>query len=156
MRQGFGLVVAVLAAVALASTAQASSIKVSGVQSAQQADGSYLMTGSLIGVWWTTGFYVKGYQVSGGVQGGGTEMFAGCLDADSSGACGSGDPTGTIDFEFTFSSKYDPTFTTLLHGRCHHPVTGGTGDFAGVSGVLDFTDDPATGCSYYRGHLDLA
>ena len=155
MRRGFGLVVAAFAAVVLASTAQASSLQVSGVQSPQQADGSYLMTGSLIGVWWTTGFYVKGYEVSGGVQGGGRETFVGCLDADSSGACDSADPAGTIDFEFSFSSKYDPTFTTLLHGRCHHPVVGGTGDFAGVTGVLDFKDDPITGCSSYRGHLDL-
>jgi len=24
-----------------------------------------------------------------------------------------------------------------------------------VTGVLDFKDDPVTGCAYYRGHLDL-
>ena len=41
------------------------------------------------------------------------------------------------------------------HGRCHHPITGGTGDFAGATGVLRFKDDPVAGCSYYSGHLTL-
>jgi hypothetical protein len=149
------VVVAALAAVALASGAQAGTMQIGGAQSAEQPDGSKLMSGSLIGVWWTTSFYVKGVEASGGVQGGGTEMFVGCLDANANGACNAGDPTGTIDLSFTFTAKYDPSFTTELHGRCHHPVVGGTGDFAGVTGVLDFKDDPVTGCADYRGHLDL-
>ncbi len=98
---------------------------------------------------------MSGFEVSGGVQGGGTETFVGCLDANANGTCDTGDLAGTIDFEFTFTAKYDPSFTTELHGRCHHPIVGGTGDFAGVTGVLDFKDDPVTGCAYYRGHLDL-
>jgi hypothetical protein len=144
-----------LAAAALAATAHAGTIQLSGVQSAQQGDGSYLMSGSLIGVWWTTSFYVREFQPSGGVQGGGTETFIGCFDANADAACGTGDPVGTIDFAYTFSAKYDPSFTTELHGRCHHVVGGGTGGFAGVTGVIDFKDDPATGCAYYHGHLDL-
>jgi hypothetical protein len=155
MRKALVIVVAALAVVALASAAQAGTIQVSGVQSAPQPDGSYLMSGGLIGVWWTTSFFVKGFEPSGGVQGNGTETFAGCLDANADGTCNARDPIGTIDFSFTFTTKYDPSFTTELHGRCHHPVVDGTGDFAGVTGVLDFKDDPVTGCSYYRGHLDL-
>ena len=147
--------IAVLAAVAFASAAQAGTVQVDGVQSATQADGSKLMRGSLIGVWWTTSFYVSGFESSGTGRGGGTETFVGCLDMNTSGACDAGDANGTIDFAFTFTAKYDPSFTTELRGRCHHPVLGGTGDFAGVTGVLDFKDDPVTGCATYRGHLDL-
>jgi hypothetical protein len=156
MRRAMLATATVLAAAAFAATAaQAGAIQVSGVQSAPQADGSYAMSGSLIGVWWTTSFVLQGIEPSGGVQGTGTETFVGCLDANGSGACDGVDPRGTIDFTFTFTGKYDPTFTTEIHGRCHHPVVGGTGGFAGVRGVLDFKDDPITGCSYYRGHLDL-
>jgi len=145
----------VLAAAVLASAAQAGTIQVGGVQSPPQADGSSLMSGSLIGVWWTTSFFVRQLEASGGIQGSGTETFVGCLDANGSGACDGGDPAGTIDFAFTYSVKYDPSFSAEKHGRCHHVVVGGTGGFAGVGGVLDFKDDPATGCAYYRGHLDL-
>jgi hypothetical protein len=155
MRKALVVVVAALAAVVLGSAAQAGTIQVSGVQSASQPDGSKLMSGSLIGLWWTTSFYVSGFEASGTGRGGGTETFVGCLDANGSGTCDTGDATGTIDFAFTFTAKYDPSFTTELRGRCHHPVVGGTGDFAGVTGVLDFKDDPVTGCAYYRGHLDL-
>ena len=41
------------------------------------------------------------------------------------------------------------------HGRCHHPITGGTGGFAGATGVVHFKDDPVTGCAYYSGHVAL-
>ena len=155
MRKALVVLVAALAAAALAAAAQAGTTQVGGLQSAEQQDGSRLMSGSLIGVWWTTSFYISRFQPSGGVQGGGTETFVGCLDATANGTCDAGDPAGTIDFSFTFTAKYDPSFTAELHGRCHHPVVGGTGDFAGVTGVLDFKDDPVTGCADYRGHLDL-
>jgi hypothetical protein len=89
------------------------------------------------------------------VLGSGTETFDGCFDSDLSGTCDAGEPAGSIFLTFKFSGKYDPTFTVEQHGRCHHPVVGGTGGFAGVTGVLDFKDDPVTGCAYYKGHLDL-
>ena len=143
-------------AVLVAAAAQAGTIQVSGIQSAQRPDGSYLMSGSLIGTWWTTSFVVKGVEPSGGVQGSGTETFVGCLDRNADAVCGSGDLNGTIDFSFTFTGKYDRSFTNEIHGRCHHPIVGGTGDFAGVGGVLDFHDDPVTGCAAYNGHLTLS
>jgi hypothetical protein len=155
MRKAAILAATAAAAVMLASTAQAGVIQVGGVQSPQHADGSYSMAGSLVGTWWPTSFDLQGFEPSGGIQGSGTEMFVGCLDVNGNAACDADDVSGTIDFSFTFSAKYDPTFTTELHGRCHHPVTGGTGGFAGVTGVLDFKDDPVTGCAYYRGHLAL-
>jgi hypothetical protein len=155
MRKALAAVAIVLVVAGLASVAQAGTIQVSGVQSPQQADGSYLMGGSLIGVWWITSFYVRGWEVSGGVQGSGTETFVGCLDANGNATCDSGDAAGTIDFAFTYSAKYDPSFSVEVHGRCHHVVVGGTAGFSGVGGVLDFKDEPASGCAYYRGHLDL-
>jgi hypothetical protein len=156
MRRALVVAATVVAAAAFTATAESrGTMQVSGVQSAPQADGSDLMSGSLIGVWWTTSFVVKGVEPSGGVQGSGTETFVGCLDANGSGTCDADDPSGTIDFAFTFTAKYDPSFTTQFHGRCHHPVVDGTGDFAGATGVLDFKDDTATGSADYRGHLDL-
>ncbi len=85
----------------------------------------------------------------------GTEEFDGCLDANGDGSCGAGEPAGTLSFNYKFSGKYDPITFAQQHGRCHHPITGGTGDFARASGVLRFKDDPAIGCSYYSGHLTL-
>src|SRR4051794_17921349 len=123
-----------LVAAAFAAAAQAGTIQVSGVQSPQQADGSYLMGGSLIGVWWTTSFYVREFEVSGGVQGSGTETFVGCLDANGDHACDLGDPSGTIDFAFTYSTKYDPSFSVEIHGRGHHAIVGGTGGITAARG----------------------
>jgi len=113
----------------------------------------YTMTGGLNGGWVQTSFVLLGLTPSGGVRGSGTEVFTGCYDADGNGACGAGDPTGTINFSFTYTGRFDMSTGALLHGRCHHPVTGGTGDFAHVSGVLSFHDDPVTGCSSYTGNL---
>jgi hypothetical protein len=31
-----------------------------------------------------------------------------------------------------------------VHGRCHHPIVSGTDGFAGISGVINFTDDVST------------
>src|SRR6478672_2761149 len=118
MRKALVVVVAALAAVVLGSAAQAGTIQVSGVQSASQPHGSKLMSGSLIGLWWTTSFYVSGFEPSGTGRGGGTETFVGCLDANATGTCDGADTTGTIDFVFTFTAKYDRSFTIELHGRC--------------------------------------
>jgi hypothetical protein len=57
-----------LVVAALASAAQAGKIQVSGVQS-PQPDGSYLMNGSLIGVWSTTSVLREGIRAGGGRPG---------------------------------------------------------------------------------------
>ncbi len=120
-------------------------------------EGTYTMSGDLIGDWSTLSFKGVEPTPSGAVRGAGTELFDGCFDANGNGACDGQDPTGTMTFSFTYTGRYDTTTEpwTLLHGRCHHPVTGGTGGFAGASGVLNFHDDPATGCSSYQGTLRL-
>ena len=111
--------------------------------------------GDFIGFWWTTTFELGVTTPSGVVTGTGTERFHGCLDANANGVCDPSDPAGSLYLSFTYSGKFDPQTFALLHGRCHHPVTGGTRDFAGATGVVQMRDDPVTGCTYYRGHLKL-
>jgi hypothetical protein len=111
--------------------------------------------GDLIGSWWTTSFALRTVTRSGVVTGSGTERFDGCWDRNGNGACDGADPSGSLFLTFTYSGKFDPETFALLHGRCHHPVTGGTGGFTGVGGVVQMRDDPETGCTYYRGHLTL-
>jgi hypothetical protein len=158
-------------AASAASTGAASAnrtIQVAGIQRLvsigdpfDPADDLYSMEGygdgrpALVGGWKTTSFSYGVITPSGVVTGTGTEEFDGCLDANGDGACGASEPTGTLDFSFEFSGKYDPITFAQQHGRCHHPITGGTGSFAAATGVLHFKDDPATGCSYYSGHVKL-
>lgn len=105
----------------------------------------YLMTGDLEGCWWIDTFNVKPMPVQGTLLARGTETFIGTL----------GGRHGTFRTTYTFTAKFDGA--TELHGRCHHPITEGTGVFAGARGVLNFTDvldtDPV---SYpYWGNIQL-
>ena len=145
---------AAAALVSVGSTADAAKgTKVEGVQMPSAVPGVSTMTGDLVGDWYTTSGELGVLTPSGVVTVTGTELFVGCFDADHDGSCGGGDPTGTISFAFQYSAKFDPTTGALLHGRCHHPVTGGSGDFEQVDGGLSMHDDPS-GCSYYKGHLN--
>jgi hypothetical protein len=149
------LVVSVIGLIG-AAAAGAGTTQVDGVQTPiDPSAGTFAMTGSLIGLWTTTSFQLDGFTPSGVVLASGTEQFDGCFDSNANGACDGDDPQGSISFTFKLSAKYDPSFTVQQHGRCHHPVVGGTGDFAGVTGSLDFKDDPVTGCASYWGHLDF-
>ena len=154
----FSLVVVVGAVASLMAlgSASAGTVGVSGLQTPTATPNVYVMTGSLIGIWTQTSFELGVFTPSGVVTGTGTEQFDGCFDADASGGCGAGDPSGTLFFSYSFSAKYDTLTFAELHGRCHHPITGGTGGFAGASGVLDFKDDPVTGCASYTGHISIA
>ena len=49
----------------------------------------------------------------------------------------------------------DDTFAEEIHGRCHHPIVDGTGDFAGATGVLQFKDDVVNLKYDWRGHISL-
>ena len=111
---------------------------------------------ALIGYWYIRSMTFGVFTASGVLTATGTEEFDGCLDANGDGACGAGEPEGTLWMTFQASLKYDPSTFALLHGRCHHPITSGTGDFEGATGGIRFKDDPATGCSYYSGHIALA
>lgn len=103
-----------------------------------------LSEGSLRGCWYT---YVSSFQLnpSGTYIEQGTEVFVGCLD---------GTICGTFETTYTFTAKFvDETFTEEIHGRCHHPIVGGTGDFAGAKGVILFKDDVVNLEYNYRGHI---
>jgi hypothetical protein len=157
-----GAALLVVAAATLVSAAAAGVTQTSGVMAVVDAgdpldvtDDVTAVRGDLIGLWWTTTFELGVATPSGVVTGSGTERFDGCLDANGNGRCDAADPTGSLHLAFTYSGKFDPGTFALLHGRCHHPVTGGTGGFEGATGVIQMRDDPETGCTYYRGHLTL-
>jgi hypothetical protein len=151
------------------ASASAATFKVAGVQSApvtsaicpDQTSGmsAYTMAGGLVGCWYTDTSVINPAQPNGTpggtVQATGTEHFVGCLDLNADGACDTGDPYGTLEFSYQFSGKFDPVTGAEIHGRCQHPITSGSGDFAGATGVITFKDDVANGTSLYRGHISL-
>jgi hypothetical protein len=64
---------------------------------------------------------------------------------------------GTFSTVYRFTGKYEdcPSLVGEIFGRCQHPIVAGsgTGDYAGVTGRLDFKDDIVEGNFPYRGHL---
>ncbi len=111
--------------------------------------GTYRVDGSLVGCWYTDEFTFREHP-SGTVQATGREHFIGCLDRSGDGTC-TGDPSGTLFFEFQFSGKYDLVTLAEIRGRCQHPIVSGTGGFVGAGGVLTFKDDVSTGIATYTG-----
>ena len=107
-------------------------------------EGTYRMAGDLIGCWFTDEFNVVQENPGGGFEASGTEHFQGCLDTNHNGSCGVGEPSGRFDTTFTFTAKFAPSGDEI-HGRCHHPIIGGTGAFTGASGELSFKDIPSEG-----------
>ena len=103
---------------------------------------TYDVSGSLVGCWYVDTFVVNHESNAGGFVATGTETFVGCLGS----AC------GRLFTTYTFTARY--AGDVELHGRCHHPIVGGDGDFEGVTGVLAMKDLP-NGCAAYRGHLVL-
>jgi hypothetical protein len=104
------------------------------------------ITGDLVGCWYTHGWDVVQDTASGVYAERGTERFIGCL--------ANGTTCGTFDTEYKFTAKYADDGSEI-HGRCEHPITFGTGDFAGITGRVDFKDDVENGVVYYRGHISL-
>jgi len=102
------------------------------------------LSGNLDGCWYT---YVASsrFNPSGTYVEQGSEIFVGCLN---------GTTCGTFETTYTFTAKYvDDTFAEELHGRCHHPIVGGTGDFANAKGVILFKDDVVNLEYHYRGQI---
>ena len=67
-----------------------------------------------------------------------------------------GDLEGTFELNENYTAKFGAdTPAGYFFGRCEHPIvaSSGTNEFEGVSGRLDFKDDPATGTAAYTGHL---
>src|SRR4051812_13802259 len=156
--RALGVIAAAGAALAVASPAHAAgSIQISGTQTVVDENaGTFKMHGSLVGDWAITAFDVL--DTSPRLHAKGTEKFSGCLDRRRDGSC-KGDPTGTLTFTIDYSALFDPPGSqNLVWGACMHPVTGGTGAFAGARGVIVMADTPsANGVSTsYIGNLTLA
>jgi hypothetical protein len=155
----------VVAASAGAATNQVAGVQTPGTvpQACTDPLASFTMTGGLVGCWYEDNVAItKDQTTTSGIElvhFSGTEHFTGCLDLDGNGTC-TGDPTGTLLFTFTFTGQYVPgtDLSLEIRGRCHHPIVGGTGDFAGATGVLNFKDDtsnPAFVLSPYMGHVSF-
>jgi hypothetical protein len=116
---------------------------------------SNVMAGSLIGCWYTDTFDPTVSTPSGVIHATGAEHFVGCLDSTGAGACGTGDPSGSLALTYRFEGKFDAADNEIW-GRCQHKIVSGTGGFAEATGRIDFTDDVATSTASYRGHITLA
>jgi hypothetical protein len=117
---------------------------------------TYRMAGDLVGCWYTLTFDVTqaNDNPGGKFKASGTERFVGCLNTNGNTTCDPGEPSGTFDTTFVFTAKFAPTGDEI-HGRCHHPVVGGTGAFAGASGGISFKDIPSEGRFPYHGEITL-
>jgi len=104
------------------------------------------MTGGLVGCWYTDAYEVVLTTSSGAYQERGTETFIGCLS--------DGTTCGTFSTTYKFTARYAPDGSEL-HGHCEHPLVSGTGDFAGITGQVNFKDDVQTGEFLYEGHFQL-
>jgi hypothetical protein len=100
--------------------------------------GSFEMHGGLVGCWFIDSFTSGKSTPSGQAVYRGTEHFTGCLD-NGDGVC-NGDPWGTFHTTFTFTARFDLATGAEIRGRCHHPIVSGSGDFAHISGVIQFHD----------------
>lgn len=103
---------------------------------------TYTVTGDLTGCWYIDEWTIRNETPSGATRATGTELFSGCL----------GDRCG--HFWTTYSFTYKIVDGVETHGRCHHPVLGGDGGFAGVTGEIEMHDLP-NGCAVYSGHLSF-
>ena len=86
------------------------------------------------------------YTPSGTYVETGTELFVGL--------------GGSFVTAYRFEAKYEDPVNLLgeIFGRCQHVIVedSGTGDFAGVTGRIDFRDDIEAGDFPYRGSLQYA
>lgn len=105
-----------------------------------------VMTGDIVGCWYTPTYEVQTLTPSGTYRETGTETFVGCLS--------DGTTCGTFSTTYQFEAKFAPDGSEI-RGRCQHPFVGGTGDFAGITGRIDMKDNVATGEFYVRGHFNL-
>jgi len=149
--------VAVQAGIGASATTVRGDQLIAGSQNCPNADsGTYRMAGDLVGCWYTVTFDVvqEKDNPGGKFKASGTEQFVGCLNTNGNATCDSGEPSGTFDTTFVFTAKFAPTGDEI-HGRCHHPIVGGTGAFAGASGGISFKDIPSEGRFPYHGEIKL-
>ena len=154
------LLAGAVATVALTGTAEAATHRVAGKLVAVNVDasgaGDYKIRGGLRGKFTINEFTEVStspyYEVTG------TDLFEGCIDRRRDRSC-KGDPSGTLTFNARYWTLFDSADpSALIWGSCFHPVVQGTGDFAGVQGVLMFVDSPTKQGvkTNYIGTLTLA
>jgi hypothetical protein len=130
---------------------------IAGSENCQNAQpDTYRMAGDLVGCWYTVTFdVVQANDNAGGhFKASGTEHFVGCLNTNGNNQCDPGEPFGTFDTTFTFTAKFAPSGDEI-HGRCQHPIVGGSGGFDGARGVISFKDIPPEGRFPYHGNIKL-
>jgi hypothetical protein len=154
---GTTIAASLLAMPAVAATVSGEQFSVSGQQTnVNEKAGTSKMVGGLLGNWKITSF--KETASKPVFRGKGTESFKGCIDRQLDGSC-AGDPSGTMTFKFRYWGKFSSSDALQL-GTCAHPVTGGSGDFAGVSGFLMMVDTPTKKAPFvetnYEGVITLS
>jgi hypothetical protein len=110
---------------------------------------SIVMTGDLVGCWYTTDLEVTHFTESGSYQERGAETFVGCLS--------DGTTCGAFDTSYQFEAKLAADLSEI-RGHCEHKLVSGTGDFAGITGEIFFKDDVTDSSNpiyNYRGHYSL-
>jgi hypothetical protein len=146
--RGIGIAFAVAGLVAVVATgsvsASAGATTVRGTQLAYGTCGDgtgYQMTGALRGCWWIDTFVTKSDETKSHYVATGEEHFTGWI----------GSLHGTFTTTYRFTAKTDGPWPTSaeIHGRCHHPITGGSGDFAGITGEISFHDVVDVSPPYY-------
>jgi hypothetical protein len=153
------LVLAVATGWAVAAPAGARTYFVSG-QQIPAADGSTAtMRGGLIGTWTSTSVPVFEQPVGELpllVRVTGAERFDGCLNRHRDWSCRH-DPKGSLTFYNDTWGQYAepaPEVFEGVWGACVHPITSGTGAFAGAQGVITMIDTFAPGGVYLNTRYD--
>jgi hypothetical protein len=112
-------------------------------------DFNMLMSGDLVGCWYTDADLENAHPTpSGTYKERGREVFVGSALIDGEWV------EGVFDTTYLFTAKW-ASDGSEIHGRCQHPIVGGSGGLTGVTGRVDFKDDVETGEFNYRGHLKL-
>ena len=154
---GLALVLVVGALVPSAVAGDGSkTVHVSGTQTPLDNPANFDVKGDLVGTWYTLSMNFTTVKAPTLYVFTGNEKFVGCLDRRGDGKCGSRDLKGTLTFDYIAWENYDEQ-GKLIKGQCTHPVTGGTGDFAGSRGVINIYDTPVGNDvkSAYRGDIEL-
>ena len=105
----------------------------------------FTMEGDLVGNWYYYPLTKALHDVPSLYSEAGTEVFIGCLDGNHDGDCKDRrDRAGEMHTVFLYWASFNTDSkgerSTLIKGRCVHPVTGGRDTFRGSRGVVDMVD----------------
>jgi hypothetical protein len=154
---GTAIAASLPASAAVGAAVSGEQFSVAGKQTnVNEKAGTAKMKGGLLGDWKITS--LKETASKPVFKAKGTESFKGCIDRQLDGSC-SGDPSGTMTFKFRYWGKFGAEDALEL-GTCAHPVTGGSGDFAGATGFLMMVDTPTAKAPFvetnYEGVITLS